>query len=56
MSDTNITLLQSAIFLVGFSPARARHMLVSRLGPMGLPAEKTPTIKSAKRFSESQIL
>jgi len=35
MSDTNITLPQSAISLVGFSSARACHLLVSLLGPMG---------------------
>jgi len=56
MSDINIILPQFAISLVGFFSVRARHLLVSLLGLMGLSAEKTLTIKSAKRLSESQIL
>jgi len=52
MSDTNITLPQSTISLVGFPPACVCYLLVSRLGPAwtqeGLPTEKTPTLKSAK--------
>jgi len=43
MSDTNITLPQSAISQVGFLPACACYLLVSRLGLAwtrdGLPAE-----------------
>jgi len=47
MSDTSITLPQSAISLVSFLPACICYLLVSRLGPIwtreGLPAKKTPT-------------
>jgi len=52
MSDTNVTLPQSAISSVGFLPAGICYLLVSRLGPVwtreGLPAEKTLTLKSVK--------
>jgi len=52
MSDTNITLPQSAISLVGFLPACVCYLVVSRLRPTwtqeGLLAEKTSTLKSAK--------
>jgi len=52
MSDTSITLPQSAISLVGFLPATIGHLWVSWRGPVwtreGLPAEETPTLKSAK--------
>jgi len=52
MSDTNITLPQSAISLVSFLSACICYLLVSRLGPIwtweGLPTEETPMLKSAK--------
>jgi len=47
MSDTNITLPQSAISLVSFLLACICYLLVSRLGSTwtrkGLPAEETPS-------------
>jgi len=59
MSDTNVTLPQSAISSVGFIPVGICYLLVSQLGPVwtreGLPAEKTLMLKSAKN-SQSQIL
>jgi len=52
MSDTNITLPQSAISLIGFLSACICYLLVSRLGPAwtqeGLPTKETLTLKSAK--------
>jgi len=52
MSDTNVTLPQSTISSVGFLLAGICYLLVSWLGPVwtqeGLPAEKTPTLKSTK--------
>jgi len=52
MSDTNVTLPQSTISLVGFLPAGICYLLVSQLGPVwiqeGLPAKKTLTLKLAK--------
>jgi len=59
MLDTNITLPQSAISSVGSFSADVCYPQTCRLAPVrtqeGLPAEKTPTLKSAKNFSESQI-
>jgi len=52
MSDTSITLPQSAVSSVGFLPAAICHLWVSRFGPVWtrewLPAEETLTLKSAK--------
>jgi len=52
MSDTNVTLPQSAISSVGFLLTGICYLLVFRFGPVwtreGLPAEKTLTLKSAK--------
>jgi len=60
MSDTNITLPQSAISLVGFLPACICYLLVFRLGPTwtreGLPAEKTLMLKSVKDSQKSNIM
>jgi len=52
MSDTNITLPQSAISLASFLPVCMCYMLVSRFGPIwtreGLLTEETPTLKLDK--------
>jgi len=52
MSDTSITLPQSAISSVGFLPAAICHLWVSRCGPVwtreGLPAKETLMLKSEK--------
>jgi len=52
MSDTNVTLPQSAISSVGFLLTDICYLLVSRLGLVwtqeGLPTEKTLMLKSAK--------
>jgi len=52
MSDTSITLPQSAISLASFLPVCMRYLLVSRFGSIwtreGLPAEETSMLKSAK--------
>jgi len=52
MSDTSVTLHQSAISSVGFLSAAICHLWVSRFGTVwpreGLPAEETLTLKSAK--------
>jgi len=58
MSDTSVTLSQSAISSVGFLPTGKCHLWVSWFGPVwtreGLPAEETLTHKSAKTL-KSQI-
>jgi len=60
MSDTSVTLPQSAIPLVGFLPAGICYLWVSRFGPVwtreGLPAEETPTLKSAITLRKSNLV
>jgi len=58
MLDTNVTLPQSAISAICFLLAGICYLLESRFGPVwtrvGLPAEKTLTLKSAKNSQKDK--
>ena len=54
--DTNITLPQSLTSRVGFFLVSVCHMSMCTVWTLkGLPVKRALTIKSAKRFSNSQI-
>ena len=60
MSDTSVTLPQSAISSVGFLPAGICHLWISRCRPAwtreGLPTEETLMLKSAKTLRKSNLV
>jgi len=60
MSDTSVTLLRSAIYLVGFLPAGTCPMWISQSELVwtqgGLPAEETLMLKSTKPLRKSNLV
>jgi len=60
MSDTNVTLPQSAISSVGFLPASICRLWISRCELVwtreGLPAEETLLLKSTKTLIKSNLV